>query len=287
MLGALMARTDNGAGFWDFFQAIDETLWTITPRDQNPDADLSVLVGRPLAIVRAEVALQLRGTAYVSQDWWNTFDVDPNNLPDATQPAPLGAVDGGVTQPLWQVRLGSAALPDDGVVGYFLDDPASAAQTWATFNSVVLPAGATSGYVQPIGPGNYLQLRFTDDTVQSPDPAQQQLARLTLLVDPRGTLHAFSGLLPVTQTQVPAVFVTPPLNKISYLFRAGPFLTSPDEVRIPRPAETHGTWAWFDHVLDATTALTAADGKVHFPATPPLAKEGWLKFTPNPENESA
>jgi hypothetical protein len=285
MLAALVARTDDGAGFWDFFRAIDETLWTINPRGGG-DANLAVLVGRPLAVVRAELALQLRGQTWVSQDWWNTFDVDPGNLPDPTQPAALAAVDGGVATPLWNVRVGSAALPDDGVVGYFLDDPADPAQSWSAFNAVVLPQGADSGYVQQIGPGNYLRLRFADDTVDAPDPAQNQLARLTLLVDPNGGMHAFSGLLPVTVAQVPAVYTAPPLEKISYLFRAGPFLTSPDQVRIPRPAETHGTWAWFDHVLDATTALAAADGKVSFPATPPLAKEGWLKFTPNPPTES-
>jgi len=106
-----------------------------------------------------------------------------------------------------------------------------------------------------------------------------------MLVDPRGSIHAFSGLLPVVSLDIPNQFVTPALQKMNYLFRAGPFLTPPDEVRLPRPAERQGTWTWFDEVLKASATISAADGKVSFPTTPPLVKEGWLKFTPNPPQD--
>ncbi|HKY03616.1 MAG TPA: hypothetical protein VJQ56_01935, partial [Blastocatellia bacterium] len=129
----------------------------------------------------------------------------------------------------------------------------------------------------------YLQLRFIDDAVAAPAAADSQVCYLTMLVDPRGSIHAFTGLLPVVSLDIPNQFVTPALQKMNYLFRAGPFLTPPAEVRIPRPAERKGTWAWFDHVLNASAAITAADGKVSFPITPPLVKEGWLKFKPNPQ----
>jgi hypothetical protein len=290
MLQTLCSRTDDGAGFYDFLQVIDETLWTINPRGRRQDQNLSVLIGRPLAIVRAQLSLKLRGRPFCNQDWWNTFDVnfyDPDSLPDASTPAPLGAIDGGVFNDLWPVRLGSHVLRNDGVLGYYLDDAATPANTFNLFNTVNLPTGVRTDYLKQIGPGddqiNYLMLRFIDDTVTAPDQARNEVCNITLLVDPRGQIHAFTGLLPVVTLEVPDQFVTPALERMAYLFRAGPFLTSPDAVRLPRPAENQGAWTWFDKVLNTTAALAQADEQVRLPITPPLVKEGWLKFTPNPE----
>jgi YVTN family beta-propeller protein len=285
MLQALCNRTDEGTGFYDFMQTIDETLWTINPRGRRQDQNLSVLIGRPLAIVRAKLSLRLRGLPVTNQDWWNSFNVDRTSPGDPSQPAPIGTVDGGVFNDLWPVRLGSQALRNDGVIGYYLDDPNTPADSFQTFNAVVVPADAQTDYLSQIGQNNYLQLRLIDDTVASPAAAENQVGYLTMLVDPRGSLHAFTGLLPVVSLDIPSQFITPALQKMAYLFRAGPFLTPPDVIRIPRPAERKGTWSWFDHVLDTSAAISAADGNVSFPTTPPLVKEGWLKFTPNPPQD--
>jgi hypothetical protein len=107
-----------------------------------------------------------------------------------------------------------------------------------------------------------------------------------MLVDPRGTIHAFSGLLPVVTLDVPSEFVGAALEKMRYMFRAGPFLTAPDELRIPQPAENKGTWSWFDFVTHVTVDLSKADDRARFSTTTPLVKEGWLKFTPNNSTDS-
>ena len=286
MMKALWDRTtsDGGQGFSDFLQVIDETLWTINPRGQRQDQSLSVMIGRPLAIVRAQMSLKLKGLPYYNQDWWNTFQVDFLNLKDdGTVPYDPGAFDGGVCRPnlVWPVRLGSQVLRDDGFIGYFVDDPNTPDNTFKAFNTVNLPAEVQPGYLKQIGQKNYLQLCFIDDTVVLPDPAQNQVCKLTMLVDPRGSIHAFSGLLPVVTLDIPSEFVGAALEKMSYTFRAGPFLTSPDEVRIPQPAEKKGTWSWFDFVANATVELAKADDQVRLSTTTPLIKEGWLKFTPD------
>jgi hypothetical protein len=282
MLTALWNRTDGGLGFYDFLQVIDETLWTINPRGQRQDENLSVLIGRPLAIVRAQMSLKLKGLPFYNQDWWDTFQVDFGNLPDdGTTPHVVGTFDGGVKNHLWPVRLGSQVLRNDGFIGYFADDPNTADNTFKVFNTVHLPAEVQTDYLKQIGPDNYLQLRFIDDAVASPDPKQNQVCKLTMLVDPRGTIHAFSGLLPVITVDVPSEFVGAALDKMSYMFRAGPFLTSPDELRIPQPAENKGTWSWFDFVTSATVEIAKADDQVRMSTTTPLVKEGWLKFTPD------
>jgi hypothetical protein len=286
MLGAICEREDEGAGFADLLLTIDEALWTIEAGEPRTDQDLNVLVGRPLALVRAELSLFLGGLAYTNQDWWSTFAVaDPSDPPQPpNQAVPLGAEDGGLGELTWPVRLGDQGLRDDGLIGYFADDPAAVA-TWKTFAAVSCPAAATSGYVAQSGSADapYPQLPFLDDATEAPDPAKHEATKLTLLVDPRAAVHAFTGLLPVTALEVPSTYTAPALRTMSYLFRAGPILTPPDEIRMPSPSQRAGRWSWFDRALDGTAPLTPADDKATFSRTPSRAVEGWLKLTPNPE----
>jgi hypothetical protein len=283
MLQALWTRTDNGQALSDLLLAIDRSLWSINPPGDRNDLDLAVLVGRPLAIVRAELSLGLRGLPVTSQDWRNTFAVDSHNPPDddGVNAVPLANLDGGVSSFTWPVRLGSRVLRDDGLIGYFADNAATPASTFDVFNVVSLPAELQTPYLAQVGQQTYPRLSFVDDRVTAPDPAKHQVCRLTMLVDPRGAVHAFSGLLPVTALQIPSTFVSEALNRIAYVFRAGPLLTTPEAVRVPRPAERRGEWTWFDKVLGAATAITPADGKATIATTPPLVKEGWLKLTPD------
>jgi hypothetical protein len=282
MLAPLAAPT-GAVALADLLDAIDLAQWTIDPGGRGEDEDLSVLVGRPLAIVRAEASLRLRGLAPWSQDWWTTFAVDAGHLPDRGQPAPLAAVDGGVGAFEWPVRLGDQTSRGDGLVGYFADDAADPAATWSTFNAVAVPPDATSGYLCQIGAdGDYVMLRAIDDTVTAPDPAQAQIARLTMLVDPRGAVHAFSGLLPVATVELPRAFAVGPLAAMSYVFRSGPLLSPVDQVRLPRPTVRTGTWTWFDHVLGTAVPIVPTDDQVSLASVPPLVREGWLKLSPNP-----
>lgn len=282
MLQALCKLPDAADAFNGLIQTIDEALWTIIPGGQSGDLNLSVLVGRPLAIVRAKLTLQLRGLPFYNQDWQNTFS---GGIPsDSTTPVPIGAVDGGIFNYKWPVRLGSQVLRSDGLIGYYMDNPGAPSNNFSVFNTVNLPADVQNSYLAQIGGenNNYLNLRFIDDTVTNPDPQSFQSCSITMLVDPRCSINAFTGLLPVVNLGIPTQFTKKAFQTMSYLFRSGPFLTSPDAVRIPQPAENQGTWSWFDNVLGTSTNISRADGKVQFATTPPLVKEGWMKFIPNP-----
>jgi hypothetical protein len=282
MLDALVNRRDAPDAFADLLAAIDATLWTVDPRGARKDQQLSVLVGRPLAIVRAELTLRLAGLPYAGQDWLSTFAFDPGNLPPPDRPAPLGEVDGGVRDHTWPVRLGSAPLRGDGLVGYFADPPSDATGGFGGFAAVHTLDRPGSDYVLPVGDASYPRVRFIDDTVAQPDATRAEVVHLTMLVDPRGGVHAFTGLLPVVELKIPEPLVTPALARLSYVFRAGPLLSSPEELRIPRPSERKGTWAWFDRVLGVEVPVQPADDNVRLPTTPPLVREGWLELTPNP-----
>lgn len=285
LLDNLMTRDDNGQSFNDFIQAIDETLWTVDPEGQSGDDLLNVLIGRPLAVVRSNLSLKLKGFAYVNQDWWNTFDVSESDLPeDWTEPAVLANVNGGILDYEWEVRLGSQELTDDGLIGYYLDDPNDENQTFNTFNCVHLPDTVRSDYLKKIEPGNYINLRFIDDSIDTPNPKENQITYVTMLVDPRAGCHAYTGILPVYNQLIPDEFVTPSLETLSYLFRAGPIITPPNETCIPKPAEDQGIWSWYDKTTKENTPISSDSTKVRYMSPPPLFKQGWLKFTPDINN---
>lgn len=221
------------AAFDAFLDAIDTTLWTTDPLGARRDQALSVLIGRPLALVRASLRLSLRQPPRRDPSWAGTFA------------APSTAVQ----QQPFAVRLGDLATRDDGLIGYF------AHEDYSTLNTVATPRTQTAqGYVHPIGaPGadgpNYLALR--------PDAAP---APITMLVDPRAGVHATTGVVPVVRADLPGPFVARALRRLEVTFRLEPALTyvqptptiagtTPDPVSsvvLPIPSERAGTWTFWD-----------------------------------------
>lgn len=265
-VSALTARTDGGAGFRHLLAAVDETLWTVDPLGGRADENLSVLIGRPLALARAQLQLELDGEPVYNQGWRET-------LRHAW--AGVGEVD-------FPARLGSLDLYDDGLLGYF------EGATYATFNSVHSPTGwkpAPGSYLNPVGyNGNYLKLRF--------DYPNYTAKNVTLLLDPRGDVHAFTGILPAKSVSLPASFYEAALARMAVTFRTGPLLTDAAAVRMPYPTERNGQWEWVQRagVLPADWAdpagwksatIVKADQQARLPDAPPRLVEGWLKLTPN------
>jgi hypothetical protein len=274
------ASSDGGNAFNAFLRSIDETMWTIDSRGDRQDQNLAVMVGRPLAIVRAEMALCLRGLPYTNQDWERTF-INPD-FKNSEKPHAIGTENGGVFTHSWEVRLGSATLPEDGLIGYFVDDPTDAAKNFSAFNCIAPRPDTPSDFVRKIGaPNSYPMLRPVDDSVAAWDPRQNQVARLSLLVDPRYRVHAYTGLLPVLELEIPDEFVTAPLQKISYMFRVGPLLTPPEEVRTSLPFGVRGVWSWFDKLTNSSAPVFAINEGAVLTGSPQVSKEGWLNFKPD------
>jgi hypothetical protein len=249
---------DPVTAFQALYQSIDETLWTVDPPGGQSDHDLAVLIGRPLALVRLELQLELYGNAATNQSWRDT----------------LQAQDSGLSTFSFPIRLGSPELLDDGVIGYFTSD------NYAQFNAVHASKTATSPYVVPVVPGNYLSLPFVD-TGQAPT------VMLTMLLDPRGKIHANTGMQPVTSFVLPPEFYTGALRQMGVTFRVGPVLTAHDTVRMPVPAEQNGSWAWMHHTGAGTDpadwetdAIVTADASARLADKPPRLMDGWLQFTP-------
>ncbi len=256
-VGKLVGRGDEGAGFVNFLQAIDETLWRVDPLGGRSDQNLSVLIGRPLALVRARLDLELHGLPVYSQSWLDTLK---------KRTADFLSVE-------FAVRLGSLELFNDGLMGYFLGT------SYERFNSVHQPAHpghSAHPYLAPIGvDGNYVNLQL-----DSSSPAF-----VTLLLDPRGDVHVTTGILPTRAVQLPARYFEQALARMAVTFRTGPVLSEPSPVRLPRPAEHHGSWSWIERTGTAagdwrSAEIVRANAKARLSGSPPAFLEGWLKLTP-------
>jgi hypothetical protein len=250
--GLMAAQRASSVTLDNFMKVIDETLWLVDPLGGRSDSDMSVLIGRPLAVLRLKLSLDLEGPAYSNQSWADTLIADDN----------------GVTSTAFALRLGSPAVREDGVIGYFADEK------YQTFNSVYYPAGLdqASSYVQEIGgqAANYLSV--------VPEAADKFV---TLLMDPRGSVHGSTGILPVKEISLPSRFVDPVLKNMEVTFRVGSLLTSLQAVLIPRLSEQHGQWSWIDHSSPTEFQIepiqfASSNAKLSTPAM--MIRDGWLKF---------
>lgn len=236
-LGAILAEPAlaDPETFLAFLDTIDTTLWTTDPLGNRADVNLSVLIGRPLALVRATLDLALDGPPVADHSAWKV-----------SWPAPTPDFLGYG----YDVRLGDQPTRSDGLIGYFTGDDT------ATFNTVPAPsvqAGQT--YLDQIGPvgstakTNYLSLSFGEGAPQA----------VTMLVDPRAAVHAITGILPVKTLTIPPAFVDEPLAALEVAFTAQALPTTvvpapgstpppvnPLAVSIPLPIEQGGTWAWWE-----------------------------------------
>lgn len=256
--GMLLGLKAKGIAAYDAFRSVvDETLWTVEPLGARKDETVSALVGRPLAVVRCALSLELAEDALHEPSWPTTLDPPAPTLPTLKLP----------------VRLGDLGRRADGLIGYFETG------NFATFHSVHDPAlagGETSDFITQIGPDNYLKLSI--------DAAPKLV---TLLVDPRARVGATTGLLPLNDVTIPQRFVEPAMARLALSIRTGPVLsplasaTGPDgkpviALRLPLPASRSGVWSWREP--GRTLAIVPSDQSARLQA-PATLREGEMVLT--------
>ncbi|MBV7335392.1 hypothetical protein KFU94_45565 [Chloroflexi bacterium TSY] len=67
-----------------------------------------------------------------------------------------------------------------------------------------------------------------------------------MLADPRGVVHATTGILPTVSVSIPPDQYTNALRAIEVTFPTAPLLTNPNRICIPLPDEPGDQWAWLD-----------------------------------------
>lgn len=229
-LADMLAHFDGGgpsavADFEAFLASVDESLWAVDPLGARDDQTLSVLLGRPLALVRAKLKFELLGPPGVDPTWRFTFaPATPDYLKSA-----------------FSISLGNASVERDGLIGYFVGTD------YDSFFAAQKPE-ASPAYIQPIGPGTYVRQDFELNTETF----------VTMLVDPRSQVNAYCGVVPSSQVELaqPAVnaamaamevtFSLSPLLSQTVIAEAGPGMTGESGVKVSMliPATKAGRWSW-------------------------------------------
>jgi hypothetical protein len=255
---------------------LDSTLWSIDPFGHVGDEHMSLLVGHPIAVLRAQLRL----------------DVKEPVTPDV------------VNQTSIPVRIGALVHWQDGLMGYFVNDD---------YRTLYCADAAVAGFARQIGPGvgflrqidqvpDYYQ-NFSNDlganVTKGNTPVTHpyvdssgvlliqanQTVNLTLLVEPHSVVHATSGLTPRKEIGIRRNWVSDALAQLSPTFRFGPLLVDPKRIRMPVSGDIQGVWSW-DHRTDVSTwtedSVVNSTGDASIPPDPSKGQEGWLRIVPKP-----
>jgi len=248
-------------------RAIDTTLWTVDTFAGLGSEHVAGLVGRPIAVVRAQLWLELQ----------------PEDLLDLSDPQrgdERRAADAALAAEAFPVRLGELTRTDDGLLGFFVDDD---------FEHLHLVDRVVTALAKPAGPEGHLSDQpapiehpylVAEDTVTI---HFGQRLTLTLLMHPAGQVHLTSGVLPRKALALAREWVAPGLARLSPSLRTGPLLIDPDQVRLPKPSvfgtkqvftrrTTPATWR-DDPILAATQTALLPDG-------PPTVQDGYIRMMP-------
>ncbi|MFI5706620.1 hypothetical protein [Kribbella sp. NPDC051620] len=257
---------------------VDSSLWSVDPFGHIGEEHLALLVGHPIAVLRALIRVE----------------VDEPVAPDLVR---------GIRVP---VRVGALAHWQDGLLGYFVGDD---------YRTLHVSDPAAADFARPVGPhqGFNGQASSTSDyytdfatdlgVIAQPGSTPvdhpyvdtsgvlwvqpQQDVWLTLLMEPHSVVHATTGFLPRKEIGMRRSWVAPGLSRLAPVFRFGPVLVDPKLIRMPIAADIRGTWTW-NHRADATTwaedPIVNSTSDARIPPDPSEGQEGWLKLTPEEES---
>ncbi len=244
--GLLETGFEGALAYDDFVASIDSSLWTLS-NFKNESGNLPILLGRPLAVVRAEVSLSLSGNPAYNQGWLDTGRYyNQNGTYHPTNP-PFMSVP-------FSLRIGDSLMEGNGVIGYYEAD------NYDKFYSVYGSNAQATLLLQELRKGNKnLDADHLSEAIQtgkgfSSDYIgvnhQVKLAsdattvKVTVLVDPSGNIPFIPGALPVSSVALPNGPVSNALEQLKAFFRAGPLLLDPSRIQMPTPAQVAGNWGW-------------------------------------------
>lgn len=244
MITAILDSADSRGALEALLALIDEVSFAVDASGGWGDQAMPALVGEPIAVVRGRVALELSGKPADSQRWDDT-----------------GAhLTGGFEEVLFPVQLGSPELLDDGLIGAYLNDDYRRIDSAYALKEP-----------RPYVANDRPRLRANGPAVL-----------LTMLLAPRTTAHALSGILPPASITLPGHLATPRLEKMELLFRVGPSIGDDTGVFLPLPAIREGTWSWVQYAGTEkparSSSVSPASAVAALPDALPIAREGWLSL---------
>ncbi|WP_149183102.1 discoidin domain-containing protein [Streptomyces sp. TRM49041] len=194
-------RNSGPISFDALLTTINDSLESVTDPSAQADRNPARLTGRPVALIRAELAIQLQGPPLTNPSWQQILDPDHEDYPDYT----------------WPVRLGNPELLEDGLIGYYASQSGPGGDTHYGVLNTVEKKPPRDRYLNPITTGTDLALRATPS-------GESQVHHLTLLAHPHTAIHATTDILPVADLALDADLVHKALARIEASFRLDPLL---------------------------------------------------------------
>lgn len=216
LLAAITAISKDQSGFLPNVQIAQET---INPEYFAGHNSMAVLVGKPIAVVRANIGFSYKGKLKHDQGW-----IPFEQQLTGAEPATLDYDKINVN-----IKLGDGGQLNDGLIAFAHNN-----------------AGTLGGL-------NWVDEASGNHTIQSNLSAPAQT--LTMLMDPHGMVHAISGVLPVKTINIPPEQYTDVLRKLQIIFKTQPILTPASKLQLSLPKEQGYQWSWLQNVQGKTLEI--------------------------------
>lgn len=227
-------------------RAIDTTYWHSDPYGKGGINHPSFYMGRPVAVVRALLRLQVEG------GWTQLSEAQRKHA--------------------FQVKLGSIEREIDGLLGYFIDDDYTRFYTVFPIDESGAPIPESDQSIDH----DFLSFDNTLDVLPETD------IFLTLLLHPQSALHLTSGFLPQKEIILLREHWEDAMAKIAPTFKVGPVLVDPTSIRMPiDDGKPQMQWKWLHRESPSSVLqsdVKSSDDLAGLPNGKMLAYEGWLKL---------
>ena len=227
---------ERGAEFLgDFITTIDKALENIEPENFAQHQDLALLMGRPLALVRASLSLELQGLPAIHQGW-EMFRQDMRRPHRETN---------HFDRIRFPIRIGEYRQFNDGLVGYWKEAGDRYENDFF--------------YAPQTGEIRHDRIKtHADDPMTVYQMAVSEPQILAMLIDPRGKAHATAGVVPCKAIDIPPDQYAEALKAIEITFLSAPILTDAGRVNLPLPEEPGFNWSWLQRVNGSWSEISTA-----------------------------
>ncbi len=270
------SKTQHESALSALLRAIDTTLWTVDPLGSVGTGAVAGLVGRPIAVVRAILRLDVES------------DVDGVDFQgDAAARAARIKAYADLAVRALSVRIGELTRTDDTLLAYAIDeDYARLSLVAPEVLQQARESGRRRGQLAVFGRGS--QTTPAVEPIDHPYVAgphavsirSGQTVRLTLLMNPGGKVHLTSGVLPRKSLALAKDWFHDALVKLSPSFRVGPVLVDPTVVRLPSITGLGDNQVFTRRDTPLTwrdDPMVAATQTAYLPEQPSTMQEGWIR----------
>ncbi len=227
-----------------FLTDLETAIDNIDPDNYGQHRARALLIGRPLALARARVQLELRDLPATDQSWADLARRVDDNPDNERQ----------FRQVKFPIRIGDHEQFNDGVAVYW-------EETAAGLSVEHFPKDQTDD--------------LTSATVNQTGIIWQPLAAapltLSILVDPRAGVHASCGILPTKTITIPPDQFADAFKRIEVSFLTAPVLTEPGKTALPLPVDPDLTFFWLQRERTSWSVI---------PAQPTIRKQAILDAFP-------